>query len=156
MAIANLAFNINTATTQFHQAAPQTQLQVLHFLGKQLNKASKAAAPSAFFSQRVQSVLKQIHQLPREESSQALQDILTRVPTRVTEAYEGLDANMRMAFWYRLANSDRGDLLLAKAPMKDENGAQVRLMDDLESRDSNELVSFFHEAVNHKSFVQAY
>lgn len=155
MTIANLTFNIDRTAVQFQRAMPSTQLVILHYLVKQLNKASKTATPSAFFSQRVQNVLRQLQQLPREERYQALQEILVGVPTRISEAYSELDVNMKMAFWYRLANSDQSSILLSGVYTQADEGTRNDLLADLESRDSNELVSFLREVVSEPTLARA-
>ncbi|MEM9003591.1 MAG: orange carotenoid protein N-terminal domain-containing protein [Cyanobacteria bacterium P01_F01_bin.86] len=146
-------FNLENAGIQFNQANAQTRLVVLHYLAKQLHKASKTAKPGAFFSQKVQGMLKQVQQVPREERQEALQEILTGTPTRLTEVYEGLDTNMRMAFWYRLANGRKGDSLLSKTLASEVNSEQAELLSELASRDSNELVSFLRKAVAEKELA---
>lgn len=145
MAIANLTTNLDKLNLQYRRATPQTQLQVLYFLAKQVHRASKSATPGAFFSQKVQQVLKQIQQLSREDRNQALQEILTSSPTRLSEAYGELDTNMKMAFWYRLANGAWIDFEAAANASAD--GDREALLTSLESRDSNELIAFFRQAV---------
>lgn len=140
--------NIESIGARFQQASASTKLVVLHYLAKQVYQASKTATPGAFFSQQVQGVLKQVQQLPREERQGALEEILTDVPTRLTEAYEALDTNMKMAFWYRLFNVRRGAALLPKSHLNVTTSEQENLIAGLNSRDSNELVSFLREAVS--------
>jgi len=147
MAAVNLASNLGTTANQFHQASAQTKLVILHYIAKRIHQTSQMATPSAFFSQKVQEVLQQIQQLPKGDRHEALEEILHGVPTRLTEAYEGLDANMRMAFWYRLANSRRGDVLLPSSYYLRNSQEQETLLSDLDSRDSNELVTFMRAAV---------
>ncbi|MEM6715576.1 MAG: orange carotenoid protein N-terminal domain-containing protein, partial [Cyanobacteria bacterium P01_C01_bin.147] len=77
----------------------------------------------------------------------ALEEILYGMPTRLAEAYGELDTNMRMAFWYRLANSRRNDSLLAHGALTSWNQEQHLLLADLETRDSNELITFLRDAV---------
>ena len=153
MEATKLTFNIEDAGIQFKQANANTRLVVLHYLAKQLHKASKTAKPGAFFSQKVQGVIKQVQQLPREERQEALQEVLTGAPTRLTEVYEELDTNMRMAFWYRLVNGRRGDTLLPNSLPRETSSAQDLLLSDLASRDSNELVSFLREAVEDRKLA---
>ena len=153
MEATKITFNIEDASIQFKRANAHTRLVVLHYLAKQLHKASKTAKPGAFFSQKVQGVIKQVQQLPREERQEALQEVLTGAPTRLTEVYEELDTNMRMAFWYRLANGRRGDILIPKTISHEVGDNQETLLSDLASRDSNELVSFLREAVTDKAFA---
>lgn len=147
MATLNLHPQLDHSIQQFSDASAPTQLVVLHYLAQKIHQASNSARPSAFFSQRVQTVLKQLQQLPRAERHHALEEILHGMPTRLTEAYGELDTNMRMAFWYRLANSQAGDALLARQPLSSWNQEQHRLLEDLETRDSNELITFLRAAV---------
>ncbi|NER84534.1 MAG: hypothetical protein F6K42_34445 [Leptolyngbya sp. SIO1D8] len=153
MAAANLASNLESTNVQFNQTSAQTRLVILHYLAKRLHQASTAAKPSALFSQKVQSVLKQVQQVPREERQEVLQEILAGAPTRLSEAYEDLDTNMKMAFWYRLVNNRRENVLLLKSIPQETSSEQIALLSDLASRDSNELVSFLREAVTDKTLV---
>ncbi len=147
MTAANLEFNLDQATIQFRQARADTQLMVLYSLVQRLHRVSRTATPTAFFSQKVQAVLKQLQQLPRPERHQALEEILMGVPTRLTEAYEDLDINMRMAFWYRLVNGEQGDTMLPQPQSPAMAEERRQLLAALEQRDSNELVALLREAV---------
>ncbi|NEQ47974.1 MAG: hypothetical protein F6K00_32360 [Leptolyngbya sp. SIOISBB] len=147
MTTANLNTQLNLPIDRFAQASAQTQLVILHYLAQKIYRASNSATPSALFSQRVQTVIKQLQQLPREDRYSALEEILHGVPTRLTEAYSELDANMKMAFWYRLANSHRDDSLLAHGALTSWSQEQHVLLADLETRDSNELITFLRDAV---------
>jgi len=156
MEATNLKSNSVDVGVEFQQADAKTKLVVLNYLVRQLNRASRAATPSALFSQRVQEVVNQIQQLPREERCEALQEILAGIPTRLTDAYKGLDTNMRMAFWYRLLNDSRGNTLLPKALPYETDNFQAALLSDLASRESNELVALLREAVSQDAFVSSY
>jgi hypothetical protein len=147
MATVNFVPNLENATARFHQASARTQLVFLYYIARKIHQTSKMATPSAFFSQKVHEVLQQIQQLPKGDRHEALEDILHGVPTRLTEAYDGLDTNMRMAFWYRLANGRRSDALLPTTDHAQSNHEQESLLADLEKRDSNELVSIMWAVV---------
>lgn len=147
MITANLTSNFENATARFHQASAQTQLAVLRYLVQKIHKASKTATPSALFSQKVHGVLQQVQQLPKEERLEALAEILKGAPTRLAEVYEGLDTNMRMAFWYRLVNRYQEAVLLPVLHATPLHPEQERLLMDLESRDSNELVAFLRDVL---------
>lgn len=147
MAAVNLVSNFEHIANRFHQASAQTQLVVLHYIAQKIHKTSKMATPSAFFSQKVHEVLKQIQQLPKGDRQEALEEILHGVPTRLAEAYDSLDTNMRMAFWYRLVNGRQGDALLPNSYAHRHSLELDALMSDLEELDSNELVSFLRVAV---------
>ena len=155
--------NLNSPQTQqidfsdrFFAASAQTQLVVLNYLSQKSHRAANPATPSAFFSQKVQLVIRQLQQLSREDRCAALEEILHGVPTRLAEAYSDLDSNMRMAFWYRLANSRRDESLLAPTTLTGWNQEQHILLSDLETRDSNELVTFLRQAVEvHQSVAIA-
>jgi len=150
-----LAFKsqLHRSIEQFSQAGAQTKLVILHYLAQKLYRASDSATPSAFFSQKVQTVLKQLQQLPRADRHEALEEILHGIPTRLTEVYSELDTNMRMAFWYRLANSHRGEALLAQQPLSSWNPEQHVLLSELETCDCNELIAFLREAVAAKELT---
>lgn len=147
MITANLTSHLEDTITRFHHSRAQTRLVVLYYLAKKIHATSKKTTPSAFFSQKVHSVLQQIQQIPKEERVEALQEILQGAPTRLVEAYNELDANMRTAFWYRLANDRREGALLPSSLPSSSSYEQEQLLSDLESRDSNELVAFLREAV---------
>ena len=148
MATVNLLPDLATTTAQFHQAAASTQLAVLYYLARKIHQTSTVTTPSAFFSQRVHEVLRLIRQLPKNERREALEDILHGGTTRLTEVYGRLDANMRMAFWYRLANSPQAEALLPLSLTNCQTTPEhERLLADLEARDSNELVSILWAVV---------
>lgn len=147
MTTANLNSPTYSSVDNFFRASAPTQVVVLHYLAQRIHRASNSAKPSAFFSQKVQIVIKQLQQLPRADRHHALEEILHGVPTRLSEAYGELDTNMRMAFWYRLANSSREDSLLAYNSLSGWNQEQHLLLSDLEARDSNELITFLRDAV---------
>jgi hypothetical protein len=155
MTTANLnSQQVHSSIDRFFAASAQTQLVVLNYVAQKIHRASNTATPSAFFSQTVQIVIKQLQQLPREDRHSALEEILHGVPTRLTEAYGGLDTNMKMAFWYRLANSRRDEALLSPSALTGWNQEQHILLSDLETRDSNELVSFLRQAVAESQAVE--
>lgn len=147
MKTANFNSQLRNSIDKFLCASAQTKIVVLYYLAQRLHRASNSTTPSAFFSQRVQSLIKQLQQLPRAERYQALEEILHGVPTRFAEAYGALDTNMKMAFWYRLANSSQEDSLLAHRSLSRWNQEQHLLLSDIEARDSNELISFLRDAV---------
>jgi hypothetical protein len=149
MTTANLNSTVDRSVDQFFSASAQTQLVVLNYLAQKIHRASNSAALGAFFSQKVQNVIKQLQQLPREDRYSALEEILHGGPTRLTEAYGELDTNMRMAFWYRLANSRRGESVLSPGSLTSWSQEQHNLLSELETRDSNELVTFLRQAVSH-------
>lgn len=147
MEVINLQLSIKDVCRQFHQSSAQTKLIVLQYLAKQLHHDSKATTPGAFFSQKVQEILKQVQQLSREERSEALHDIMAAIPTRLTEAYQRLDTNMKMAFWYRLANDRQYQCFLPASLPQGLNVQQDDLLLELANRDSNELVFLLRGAV---------
>ncbi|MDB9528074.1 orange carotenoid protein N-terminal domain-containing protein [Oscillatoria sp. CS-180] len=147
MAVTNLKSNLDNTTVKFRQSSARTQLVILYYLAQKLHRASKVATPSALFSQKVHGVLKQIQQLSCEDRYVVLEEILRGSPTRLTEAYDELDTNMRIAFWYRLANNRKGNLLPSMPYGQNLNLDQEALLSELDSRDSNELVTFLREAV---------
>ncbi|MGF1460412.1 MAG: orange carotenoid protein N-terminal domain-containing protein [Leptolyngbyaceae cyanobacterium] len=132
---------------RFLTASPATQLMVLRSVVEKIHQASSTATPSALFSQKVQSVLRLLQQLPRDERHQALEEILQDVDTRLTEAYRDLDSNMKVAFWYRLASDRHSQNLLSDVQTSPWNHEQQRLLNELESRDSNELITFLHRVI---------
>lgn len=135
--------------TQFSQADIDTRLSVLWFLSKRLYQTSKTAAPVALFSQVVQGLIQQVDQLSREDRIDALREIVAGSNTRLSEAYSDLNANMKLAFWYRLANNSfLSNLNLEKAVQVRDRGLCDRLLNDLAERDFNELANFLHRAVS--------
>jgi hypothetical protein len=134
-------------TVRFQQADAKTQLATLCYLARRIYQTSNTTTPRAFFSQRVHEVLKFIQQLPKQDRCAALEDILSGVPTRLAEAYDDLDVNMRMAFWYRLANSQTCEPLRLILPTSDHTSECKQLLADLETCDANELVSIMWNAV---------
>lgn len=146
MTTATLTRPVRNAIRQFQAIDPEGQLRVLWFLSQQLYRAAATTAPAACFSQRVQRLIDQLSQVPQSDRLMVLQEIVSGANTRLAEAYDALSANMRLAFWYRLANSldFRGVPALSPAPGQT---ASEGLLADLSERDYNELVSFFETAV---------
>jgi nitrogen fixation/metabolism regulation signal transduction histidine kinase len=147
MKISGSTFNAKRASVRFEKSNTQTKLIVLLGSAKQLSKDSKTTRSGAFFSQRVQDVLKQFQQLSREDQQEALQEIVTGVPTRLTEAYKELDTNMKMVFWYRLTDDFQGNVLLSKLFSQTKSNIQENLMSELATWNAHELMLFLREAV---------
>ena len=147
MAAVNLVSNLESVANRFHQAGAQTQLVALHYSAQKIHKTSKMATPSAFFSQKMHEVLKQIRQLSKDDRQEVLAEILHGAHTRLAEAYDNLDTNMRMAFWYRLVNDYPGYRLLPTGRSYPASLELEALLSDLEVLDSNELIAFLRAAV---------
>jgi hypothetical protein len=103
------AINIRSQSSQFEETIRlfqavdgDCQLAVLWQTYEALGPAFAAVAPVALFSQAVQQLIKQITQLRREEQLEILHEILSGAETRFTHAYQGLNTNMKLAFWHRL------------------------------------------------------
>ena len=142
-----LNFDIKQANVQFKQSNAETKLFVLLGSAKQLYEDNRATTSGALFSQKVQCILKELQQIPKNERQEALQEIVTGAQTRLTEAYEKLDTNMKMVFWYRLTDNLQGNSLLSKPFSQNLISNQERLLSELVTRDSNELLSFLRAAV---------
>ena len=146
MAVTNLAFNIQSAVDRFQRADTDTQIVILWCLSQQLHQDAARTTPAVFLSQLVQGLIRQVLQVPQSERLEALREIIAGANTRLSEAYDHLNPNMKLAFWYRLANSKR---LQLPAPLTKVSRAELAggLLKDLAAWDSNELVGFFHRVV---------
>ncbi|MEB3269279.1 MAG: orange carotenoid protein N-terminal domain-containing protein, partial [Leptolyngbya sp.] len=101
MSAANTLRTSIQPTDPFERADTDTRLALLWVMAKRLRQISTTAAPAAAFSQVVQGLIRQLHQVKREEQLDVLREMITGDNTRLAEAYSALDANMRLAFWYR-------------------------------------------------------
>ena len=95
----------------------------------------------------VQGLIRQLHQVKREEQLDVLREMITGDNTRLAEAYSALDANMRLAFWYRLVNNQANYELAAQLGAMQQTEQVTQATADLSRRDSNELFNLFKTAV---------
>ncbi|MDA0265516.1 MAG: hypothetical protein O2890_01540 [Cyanobacteria bacterium] len=131
----------------FKQGSADLRLATLHFLAQSLHQVSAQTLPTAFFSQLVQQVIRQVEQVPQDERVEVLRDMVSGANTRLAEAYDGLDINKKLAFWYRLVNTTD---LMANAVQSLDTAHQWTLethLRELAKRDINELVQVFKTAV---------
>jgi hypothetical protein len=155
MSVANILVSPPTDTERFEQADTDTRLALLWVMAKRLRQISTTTAPAAAFSQVVQSLIRQLHQVQREEQLDVLRDMITGETTRLAEAYGALDANMRLAFWYRLVNSQESYGVAAQVSTMGTAEQLAPALADLNRRDSNELFGLFKTAVATTGTVSA-
>ncbi|ASC70587.1 Orange carotenoid-binding protein [Halomicronema hongdechloris C2206] len=127
---------------QFRAMTAESQLGILWLIYDRLGHAIASATPVAKFSQVVHSLIRQLHQLSRHERFQALRDIVVGSPTRFSEAYTGLDTNMKLAFWYCLAH-DPGGTPRYPLPLLEADP----ILQALDSMDLNQQIYFLRRAV---------
>ena len=150
-AVVNLEPNFDNTVAQFQESSAGTRLSVLRYLTKRISGIAGTEVPSAFFSQRVQKLLKEIQQIPKEDRYEAVLDMLSGTPTRLAEAYKNLDTNMKVAFWYRLTSDRSGNMILPKMQSAETNGEQEDLMTDIEKFDFDSLVFFLNQAIQEQA-----
>lgn len=127
---------------QFRGMTPDNQLGILWMIYDHLGHAIASVTPVAKFSQVVNSLIRQLHQLNRHERFQALRDIVMGTPTRFSEAYSELDINMKLAFWYRLANDPNG------APRYPLSLEAHPILHALDGMDLNQQLYFLRQIVD--------
>ena len=147
MSAANILVSPRPDAERFEQADTDTRLALLWMMAKRLRQVSATAAPAAAFSQVVQGLIRQLHQVQREEQLDVLREMITGDNTRLAEAYGALDANMRLAFWYRLVNSKESYGVAAQVNAVGTAEQLAPALADLNRRDSNELFGLFKRAV---------
>ncbi len=143
----DLAQRILPAADHFQQADTDTRLVMLWMMAKRLQQASTTAVPAAIFSQVVQRLIRQLYQVRREDRLDALRDMVSGADTRLAEAYVTLDANMKLAFWYRLVNDSSQMEMGTHLTYLQGRGPMEAVLEDLDRRDFNELVGIFKGAV---------
>ncbi len=104
MTAIDVRFQFEQAVQAFESVDVDCKIAVLWQTYNTLGQAFAAIAPVALFSQAVQQMLSQIQQVDRDDQAAILRDILAGADTRFTQAYRGLNINMKLAFWHRLFN----------------------------------------------------
>jgi hypothetical protein len=137
-----------SAAERFYRADTDTRIAMLWMMAKRLHQASTVAAPAAAFSQVVQGLIRQLHQVQREDQLDVLRDMVTGANTRLAEVYGTLDTNMRLAFWYRLVNSHARGVMADPLKALAEGASLHQTLAELDRHDSNELVNLFKTAVS--------
>ena len=104
MTALDVRLQFEQAVESFESVDVDCKIAVLWQIYDTLGQAFAAIAPVARFSQAVQRLLGQIQQVDRDDQAAILRDILAGADTRFTQAYQTLNANMKLAFWHRLFN----------------------------------------------------
>lgn len=147
MTVAELKISFDQAVAFFAQADADSRLAILNHVYNNLREAVASPAPTALYSQVVNHLIRQMHQVRREDRLEVLCDILNGAETRFGREYSTLNINMRLAFWYRLAEDS--DLVLAAAGRSHRDGTAfhtlARLVDDM---DLNQQIHFLRQVLS--------
>jgi hypothetical protein len=99
-----LAADVVPATTaRFNQLSAEDQLALIWFAYLEMGKTITIAAPGAASMQFAESTLAQIKAMPFREQSQAMCDLANRTDTPINRMYAIWTPNIKLGFWYRLA-----------------------------------------------------
>lgn len=104
MTAVDIRFKFEQAVATFEAADIDCKLAVIWRIYDTLGQAFAAVAPVSLFSQAVQQLIRQLQHVHRQDRLDILRDIMADADTRFTHEYQGLDINMRLAFWHRLTN----------------------------------------------------
>ncbi len=147
MLLTDLTPGTHDPTDWFKQGSADLRLATLDFLAQHLHQASTQTLPTAFFSQVVQQVIRQVEQVPQDEKAEVLRDMVSGEDTRLAEAYDDLDLNMKLAFWYRLVNTTSLMASVVQTIHASHQWTVETHLRELAKRDINELVQVFNAAV---------
>lgn len=147
MTVAELKISFNQATTFFAQADADSRLAILNHVYNNLREAITSPAPTALHSQVVNHLIRQLHQVRREDRLEVLRDMLNGAETRFGREYSTLNINMRLAFWYRLA--EESDLALATTARSHRDGTAFRTLARLvDEMDLNQQIHFLRQVLS--------
>jgi len=102
MTAVDIRLQFEQAVQAFEAADTDCQIAILWQTYDTLGNAFAAIAPVALFSQAVQQLINQMQQVDRDDQVSILRDIMAQADTRFVHAYQGLNINMKLAFWHRL------------------------------------------------------
>ena len=147
MTLVNLEINLEQAVDQFGKASIDDRLALLWFSYEKVGRAIKSAAPVAIFSQITQRLFTQVKHIRREEQLDAIRDIAAGADTRVSREYTTLNVNMKLAFWYKLAQGVQNGSI-QQVPHNHELSPEAKpVLTALEAMGFNEQVSFLQKAI---------
>ncbi len=102
MTAIDVRFQFEQAVQSFEAAEVDCRIAILWQTYDTLGQAFAAIAPVALFSQAVQQLISHMQQVDGQDQVSILRDILAGADTRFSQAYQNLNVNMKLAFWYRL------------------------------------------------------
>ncbi|MDJ0704196.1 MAG: orange carotenoid protein N-terminal domain-containing protein [Leptolyngbyaceae cyanobacterium MO_188.B28] len=147
MTLVNLDVNLEQAVNQFGKVSVDDRLALLWFSYEKVGKAIRSAAPVAIFSQITQRLFTQVKHIRREEQLNAIRDLASGADTRVGQEYTSLNVNMKLAFWYKLAQGVQNGSI-QRLPQTHELSQEAKpVLNALESMGFNEQVSFLQKAI---------
>lgn len=147
MTLVNLDLNLEQAVEQFEKASVDDRLALLWFSYEKVGKAIKSAAPVAIFSQITQRLFNQVKHIRREEQLDAIRDLASGEDTRVSREYKTLNVNMKLAFWYKLAQGVQNGSI-QQFPQYHELSLEAKpVLSALETMGFNQQVSFLQKAI---------
>ncbi|MCG8368251.1 MAG: Orange carotenoid protein [Pseudanabaenales cyanobacterium] len=147
MTLVNLDINLEQAVNQFGKASVDDQLALLWFSYEKVGRAIKSAAPVAIFSQITQRLFTQVKHIRREEQLDAIRDLAAGADTRISREYTTLNVNMKLAFWYKLAQGVQSGSI-QQVPQHHKLSPEARsVLTALEAMGFNEQVSFLQKAI---------
>lgn len=147
MTLVNLDINLEQAVDQFSKASLDDRLALLWFSYEKVGKAITSAAPIAIFSQITQRLFTQVKHIRREEQLDAIRDIASGADTRVSREYAALNVNMKLAFWYKLAQGMQNGSIQQVPQNHDLAPGAKSVMAALETMGFNEQVGFLQRAI---------
>lgn len=104
MTAVDIRFKFEQSVATYETADADCKLAIIWQVYDTLGQAFAAVAPVSLFSQAVQHLVQQFQHANRHDRSDILRDIVAGADTRFTQAYQGLDVNMKLAFWHRLTH----------------------------------------------------
>lgn len=132
---------------RLQQLTVDERLGLLWVVYQQMEPSVLRAAAAALFSQTVQGVFNQVWQLSRTDQVDALRDIVAGEPTRISQAYTNLNANMKLALWYRLTQAMTQRKMSPPKISQRCSSASKTLVDDMSQMGFNEQIFFLRQMI---------
>lgn len=139
--------SVDFAAETFKKVSTDDQLLLLWRLYEILGDSIITSAPVAIFSQVTNHLFNQIKQVRRGDQIQVMRDLVSGANTRVCHEYGSLNANMKLAFWYKLAQGVRSGSLQG-LPTTYRLGSEASLLlHGVESMGFNQQLMFLHKII---------
>lgn len=88
---------------RFNQLSAEDQLALIWFAYTEMGKTITIAAPGAASMVLAEGLLNQIRQMPPQQQTQVMFDLANRADTPISRAYALFSPNIKLGFWYQLA-----------------------------------------------------
>ncbi len=142
MTAVDLRSKFEQTIAAFEATDVDCKLAVIWRVYDTLGQAFTMVAPVALFSQAVQNLIRQLQNASREDRPSILRDMVIGADTRFAHEYQGLDINMKLAFWHRLTHQTAFSWSCST-----QNREALALMAHLDTMGLNERLHFLRRVL---------